>query len=925
MKLKPQHIFLILIAFVLLSACKSNSAFTRSMYGLTTKYNIHFNGKEAYKEGMKAMETADEEDYSHNMKLHPIYKLIGLKEPKTDANFDRAIEKCKKSVQTRSITNKPKGKKKDPKKNKEWMERGEWNPYIHNAWLLNGKALFHKGDFSGAQATFAYTARHFKWKPMLISECHIWTARCHAVQGFTYEAEAELNLVISAKKYKNQSELSELPEYQALTPQLQREFSLAQAEILLQKGEDRKATIEYLQTANKAWQTKEQKLRTLFIIAHLYEQEGELEKAYNVYGKIVSRASNYKTQFNARIAQTRVMPTDNLAKIESKLNSYRRQKRNVEYLDQVYYALGNVALMQKDTATAIARYELAIEKSKRNGLDKGIAALKLGEVTFAQEDYVKAQKAYSTAMSIIKDDYPDYKTIQRLSAVLDELQIHAETVQLQDSLLHLASLSEDERNKVIEKIIKDLVKAEKEATDAEALAQYNEKTAMNADPLAQDNTQPIVGEKDNSWYFYNQAVVNAGKTEFQRLWGSRRPEDDWRRRNKTEVFVASEESDDEQLEQDAEDGVEQKEEQVDNPEINEDVSDPHKKEYYLAQIPFSPEQQANANSLIENGMYNMGVIINEKLENLPVAIRTFERLETRYPETDYRLEMYYSTYLMSMRLGDTSKAEIYRQKLINTFPESAYALAISNPNYIQNLRYMSVAEDSLYIATYHAYLNNSSDSVHTNYEWVHDNWPLTKLMPKFLFLHALSFVQEGDIDAFRQNLEQLTALYPNSDVSPLAGQMVKGIHEGRNVQAGTTPKGMEWKSSLRRSGDESIADSIVNFIDDDNLPHILLLAYNNDSISQNDLLFEVAKFNFENYLVKDFDLEIIDTGTLSVLVISKFDNLDGLIEYHNRMDASPTLSLPDSIFMIDISEPNFRALLSGKTFDEYFQWVEETY
>jgi len=892
------------------------------MYGLTTKYNIHFNGEEAYKQGLASMEKNYDDDYSRQLKLHPVYSLVNKKEISSNPDFERAIEKCKKSVQTRSITNKPKRKSNNSKEYREWLTHGEFNPFMHNVWFLSGQAQFYEGDFGAAQATFSYTARHFWWEKDIVADCHIWSARCLAVQGFVYEAEAELNLVIPQKRYNSQAELSKLTEYQNLRTHSQREFSMAQAEILLQKkGSNVNQIIEYLRVADKAWRSKEQRIRAKFLIAQLYEQEDNLDKAHSTYGEIIRSAKSYKTQFNARIAQTRVMQSKNLAKTEKKLNLYRRQSRNAEYLDQIYYALGNVSLQRRDTSKAIQRYEEAIKSSTRNSNDKAIAALKLGELTFEQEDYVKAQKAYSTAMSIIKDDYPSYSEISRLSRVLDELQTHAETVELQDSLLYLASMSDSERDRVIDKIIKDLIKAEKEAADNEKLAAYNDRVSQNVNPLDQNTQQPIVGEKDDSWYFYNTAMVNLGKTEFQKRWGARKPEDDWRRRNKSETaFFETEEPAENEL--------------AENEEANDSIpiitnlegsDDPHNPAYYLAQIPFSEEAKANANSLIEDGMYNMGVIINEKLENFPLSIKTFKQLEQRYPETDHRLDFYYAIYLMYMRMGQPDKAESYRQKLMQFFPESSYGVAVSDPNYIDNLRHMAIEEDSLYRETYEAYLANESEKVHRNYEFVHEKWPLSKLMPKFLFLHSLSYVQEGNTEAFKESLEQLTATYPQSDVSPLAGQMVKGIHEGRNIQTGETAKGLIWNNSLRVSNDSAAVGSSMIFVDNDDITHVLLLAFKTDSVSQNDILFEVAKFNFENYLIKDFDLEIIKTGDLSVLVISSFENLDELIEYHDRMDASASIVLPDGIYMIDISEPNFRALLGGKTFDEYFQWVQETY
>jgi hypothetical protein len=152
--------------------------------------------------------------------------------------------------------------------------------------------------------------------------------------------------------------------------------------------------------------------------------------------------------------------------------------------------------------------------------------------------------------------------------------------------------------------------------------------------------------------------------------------------------------------------------------------------------------------------------------------------------------------------------------------------------------------------------------------------------------------------------------------------MVKGVLEGRMVQGGSTARGLIWSTALRAAGDSTATGEETQFVDDPTLPHLLILAYATDSINQNDLLFEVAKFNFENYLVKDFDLEIIPVGDVSLLVIRGFDNLDELDDYHDKMELPAAgLTLPDGVEAIDISEQNFRVLLSGKTFQEYFEFM----
>ncbi len=958
----------VLLTVGLLSACKSNTKLNRGIAGLTTKYNIHFNGEEAYKQSLKSMEeNTTKDDYSHRLELHPVYDLVG-KQP--TSSFDAAIEKCKKCVQTKSINAKPKRHKEATPEYKLWLKREEYNPYMHNAWLLSGRAQFYNGDFDGAQSTFNYIVRHFWWKQLAIDESHIWMARIQAVQGNRFAAETELEQVIASKKYKNQEELSRVDYYYQLPLRLQRLFSLALAEIILLDESREAEAIPYLNKARRGFQTKVQRIRADFFVAQLNEEYGHYTDAAKTYNRIVRQARDYKTQFNARLARIRVLTHQQegksispkqLSQVERKLNFLRHQARNEEYQDQIYTALAEVSLMRKDTAKAIERYEQAIEKSTRNGMEKATAALALGELTFGRGDYVRAQKAYSVAMGIIKDDFKGYEEIKQLSAVLDELQTHAETVQLQDSLLHLATLSETELNKVIDNIIKELIKKEKEEAEKEALAAYEDRKSQNVDPLAQKETAPTVGQTDKSWYFYNPSVISQGKSEFQRKWGSRKPEDNWRRRNKTETIAFNDDNEDDNdnpndnpnPEGDVTNGNNSNRESTiatvpeglnatvpeglpegqstsmteASPAYNEEeAKDPHKRAYYLSQIPRTEEEVANANQLIEEGLYNEAKIIDEKLENFPLSIRTFLDMEKRYPESVYRLESYYAIFLMYMRMNDLANAEIYKKKLIDTFPESAYGIALADPNYLQNMRDMVKGQDSLYIRTYASYLQGEAEQVHNSYFFVHDKWPLSNLMPKFIFLHALSYVQEGDTKAFQETLEQLTATYPESDVSPLASLMVKGLHEGRNVQSGEVTRGMMWGASLHLASDSSAIDTTQMFVDDDNAPHLLLLTFPTDSLNQNDLLFEIAKFNFENYLVRDFDLEIIDTGGgLSVLVIRGFNNLDELLNYHDRMDRSQTLDLPDGIIQIDINEPNFRALLGGRTFEDYFQWVQETY
>ena len=65
-------------------------------------------------------------------------------------------------------------------------------------------------------------------------------------------------------------------------------------------------------------------------------------------------------------------------------------------------------------------------------------------------------------------------------------------------------------------------------------------------------------------------------------------------------------------------------------------------------------------------------------------------------------------------------------------------------------------------------------------------------------------------------------------------------------------------------------DSVAPFTLDKDVPHSLVLVYETNSISSNQLLFDVAKYNFSNFLIKDFDLEIISFNEISMLIIKGF-------------------------------------------------------
>lgn len=913
---------LLLTAASLFFSCstKKNTAGSRFYQAFTTRYNVYFNGKEHYNEQIEKMEKEYEDDFSDFVFVHPAEAYADEKAPQPSASFDRTIEKMEKSIALHSIQKKPKkdrSKMKNPKY-REFLKRGEYNPFLHNAWRLMGEAQYLKGDFLASAATFMYIERYFTWMPELVTESKIWQVRCYTALGWMNEAE---NVVTRLK-----------PE-EMTTKNLRRLYSTAMSGYYVRTKQYDKA-VPVLQDALKTTGGA-QKTRLTFLLGQVYERTGDNGNAYKMFSRVAGASSApYRTQFNARIKQTEVFTGSNIESEVKSLNRMARLDRNKDYLDQIYYAIGNLYLSRKDTANAIKNYILANEKSTRSGIDKAINQITLGGLYFDQFRYDLAQPCYSEGVAQLPEDYPDYPTLKRRSDVLDELAVYSQNVTLQDSLLRLSRMTPEEQRKVAERLVEELKKKEEEAAEEARRQEYEAQNSANAGQL-QSNTSNFSMNTDKSWYFYNTMTKNAGKAEFQRRWGSRKLEDDWRRINK-QTFAMSDFENQGYDYSEEEEAVptdslgnplsdEQIEELKKNQEELKKEQDPHYPEYYLVQIPKTEEEIVNSENIIQEGLFNMGIILKDKLEDKKAAQASFDELLNRYPDNIYRLDVYYNLYLMYSRYGEPDKAETYRQLILSEFADSNYGLALADPNYIENLRNMGAEQEKMYAATYDAYLNNRNSEVHEAYKEMMRRYPLSKIMPKFMLLDAFAYIPEKNYDAFQQTLKELLQRYPDTDITPLASDILKDLAKGRKVNSGTTNmRGMIWDIRLSNDSVQGNTTAEVTPFDPSRKgPHICMLTYATDSIDANRLLFEVARHNFSTYTVRDFDIDRFSFGQLGVIVIKGMTSFADVEDYCRQLLADKNVAITEKVRPVFISQKNYDILLGeGRSLGEYFQFQQ---
>ena len=907
---------LIVLFSLVLSGCstKKNTASTRWWHSFNTRYNTYFNGNQAFIDGNLEKEKGNKDNYTE---IIPLY-MVGNKQSREigKGQYDRAIEKSEKAIRRHSIKAKPEwnSSKRKTAKDREWLGRREYNPFLWRAWMLLGKSQFQKGAFDEAAATFTYMSRLYHTQPMQSGLAKAWLAKSYTELGWMYDAEDVI---------RNMSRDS--MDFRAV-----KDWDYTYANYYIHSGDYQKA-IPYLRKAISHERRKVQRAREWFLMGQIQNQLGNKDEAYKAYRKVVACNPPYELEFNARIAQTEVMADRNGKQMISKLKRMAVNDNNAEYLDQVYYAIGNIYMLQKDTAQAIAAYEKGNQKSVRNGIEKGVLLLTLGNIYWQMEKFNDAQRCYGEAIGLLDKDRKDYDELAYRSKVLDELVPYTDAIHLQDSLLELSTMPEEERLKAIDRVIDALKKKEKEERDARLLAeaeQMEQEQQRTGNQLSPGNqAAPTITQRGNGeWYFYNPMAVNQGKIAFQRQWGKRENKDNWQRINQTVVAMS------EQQEEETPEGTENQEanDSIDIATPKEDTpqdslsADPHEREYYLAQIPFTDEQKAVCHDIIKDGLFHAGVIFKDKLDNLTLSEKHLVRLTDNYTDYEYLDEALYHLYLLYARQDRMDKANACLNRMKRDFPESEWTTLLADPFYKENARFGEHIEDSLYAAAYEAFKTDRYDIVKGNARVSADRFPLGENRAKFLFIEGLSMLNEGDGDGCIERLKTVVEKYPNSEVSELAGMIVKGVQDGRRLHGGKFDIGDIWSRRDITLGSDSTA--VIELSAERNENFMFILAYEPDSINENQLLFEMARYNFTNFLVRNFDIVLDEDNGLHRMRISGFLNYDEALQYARQLFADKAMAafLKPCHHLI-ISENNLALIGTRFSYDEYMQFYEDTF
>lgn len=916
----PLHkITLLLIAatgIIVMAGCSSakNTASTRWWKAFNARYNTYYNGAMAYVDGSMEKENGNKDNYTA---MIPLY-TVGNKGSRElgKANFDRAILKAEKAIDRFSIKQRPQWNSNRQKtdRDREWLARREYNPFLWKAWMLMGRSQFHEGSFDNAISTFAYMSMLYRTQPAIFSKAQAWLAKSYIENGQAYDAE---DVIRNSRR-------------DSIPWQASKDWDYTLADYCLLTG-DYQGAIPHLRNVIRHEMRRKQKAREEFLMGQVCQAVGRDKEAYRAYTKVIGMNPPYELEFNARIARTEVMGITKSDRMIAKLKRMAKSDKNKDFLDQVYFAIGNICLTRKDTLKAIVAYEKGNEKATRSGAERSALLLKLGNLYWEKEHYADARRCYNAALGMTDQDNKAYRQLSERSTVLDELVPYTDAIHLQDSLQSLARMDERQRDMAIDRVIEALKKKEREEKRAlqeqtAAQAQQNGENDPDMETSGQNRStvqRPASNSQQSAeWYFYNSAAVTQGKLQFQRLWGKRENVDNWQRINKSIVKQAS---------NDMTEMIDTQRDSLFNAQVQSDsvkrisgkaIDDPHQRAYYLAQIPLTPEQLKSSNDALADALFNSGVIFKDKLDNLSLSEKALRRLVRQFPNYEHKDNAFYHLFLLYSRKGQSTRAETYVDSLKAEYPNSEWTALLSDPNYASNARYGAHIEDSIYTATYNAFKADRYREVDANVALSEKRFPEGANRDKFLFVGALGRLNEGDEESCMRGLNTLVEKYPGSEVSKIAGMIINGVKSGKRLRGARFDIGNIWATRNKTLSDSAQLKA-KPLSPERNTQFVFMLAYQPGSVNENKLLYQVAKYNFTSYLVRDFDIAIDDDNYLHRLRVSGFRNYDEALLYSRGLLAqTPILKLMGKVRPFIISTENLPLIGVAYSYEDYKKFYD---
>ncbi len=715
---------------------KKDTIISRNYHALTTKYNVLFNGKEAFKEGIENINNEYKDDWFEQLPIEPIEfeedKFVIPKytnnepgagfgrnntkneEKKALTTFEKAEDKAIKAIQKHGMN----------------IDGMEHNRQIDDAYLLLGKSRYYSQRFVPAVEAFNYVIANYP-NANLIAETKIWRAKAAIRMDNEERAIETLELLLLVRDTLEANLPDEIKELG--------NTALAMAYV---KTDSLQKAKKHLKLATRTLENRAQGARNLFVLGQMYSKENKKDSASLVFQKLANfKKAPYKYKIRANIELAKNAPNDSTAALVlEKLNKLIKVRENRPYLDALYYQKGVLHQNNDSIQLAIENYNQSLRAKDAGDKQKTFAYEKLGNLSFKADAYQDASAYFDSVLQIAKDTLNlRIRRIKRKHRNLASLIRFEEVVATNDSIVSIASLSEDEQKEFFENYIAKLKKADEEAAQ------------LRLNQLAFGNAGGgLAGADKGNWYFYNNQSLSFGKSEFQKIWGTRKLEDNWRWAEKATIGGAVQDS---------------AKVTKTNPKYDLDT--------YLSAIPKDEKVIDSLKIQRNQALYELGLIYKEQFKNLNFAKKRLERVANLQPAKELILPINWHLYQISNALGDEQQANQYKSVILNDYADTKFAQIIQNPDATFAEEEAEVGEvEKAYKEIYYLYKDNKFEETITKVDEFLPTIPNSELLPKFELLKAFAIGKFKDKKAYKTALEFVAVSYGNTEEGKKAKEIV---------------------------------------------------------------------------------------------------------------------------------------------------------
>ena len=909
-----------------------------------THYNYYFNANNKVNDALEIAKLSNKDNYSKLLSFYP-FSLDNTATQKQE--LDSVIYKCTAGILLHDL-------------------RNDW---IDNLYLLIGKAYYYRKDFDSAAMTFQFINYNlFPRKKKEEDNRVVGTNSSASGSNISISNKEKRNLLqkmASLPPSRNDAliwlartliEQDEFGESAGLINTLQNDANLPKR---LQNDLDEVNAYWYFKQAaydsaavhlEKALSNagdKQDKSRREFLLAQLYEMNGNIEKASEYYGKSSKHTVDPLMDIYARLNDAKMYRSgDNAKELNNSIaNLLKMAKKDKfeSYRDIVYYSAGLLTLQKPDTNTAIIYFDKSVGYNENNIPYKNKVYLQLGEIAYQRKLYKLAANMYDSLQMSDTSFTENIAQIQTRRAALTKIVAFTDNVEREDSLQRIAALTASDREIFVKKLVKKLRKEngfkEDAASTGETPASFQNKNNPPTDLFAANNAK---GE----WYFYNSSVKSRGFNDFKSKWGTRINTDNWRRKAAMDISLKNAAANNS-----ATPGK-------DNTPANTALQ-PTEITYdaLMGQLPLTPEKIDSSNTILSSNLLNLAKLYQNELEDYEEAIKTYEDYLHRFPDKPADGEVYLGLYYCYTKTHNTERADYYKNLINTKFAKSKSWQMLNNPAAL-NVKTKNPEATKLYEGIYDLFIEGKFDEAISEKRKADSLYGVNYWTPQLLYIEALYNVRKGN-DSIA--IAGLTAMIQNNPTSPLnakAETMIDVLKRRKEIEAYLT------SLQVTRAEDDNmlaviddnkpitkapvvtapvVQKQIVTkpavvatdtakgvsyltkgaFIMNPNAPHTIIMILDKvDGVYVNEAKNAFTRYNKENYYGQAIDItkDALDADR-NILIMSSFADGDAALQYYDKIkkDAPREVSwLPANKYsFLIITNENLQVLKANKDITAY--------